>query len=91
MPQLALDDVQRHAFTGELERMGVAQLVRGEPAPNAGLGGESAQLDSNAGARPRPPAGGAVDDAEQRSDGQLEGAASQGRSCTPLLRGGRPA
>ena len=71
MPELALDDVQRHALAGELERVRVAQLVRREPAPDAGLGGEPAQLAADPGARPGPPAGGAVDDAEQRPDGQL--------------------
>ena len=28
MPELTLDDVERYALTGELERMRVAQLVR---------------------------------------------------------------
>jgi hypothetical protein len=30
MPELALDDVERHALAGELERVPVAQLVRRE-------------------------------------------------------------
>ena len=77
MPELALDDVQRHALAGELERVRVAQLVRREPAPDACLGGEPAQLAAYPGAGPGPPAGGAVDDAEQRSDGQL------GTRCEP--------
>jgi hypothetical protein len=47
--QLPLDDVQRHALTRELEGVGVVQLVRGEPAPDAGAGGESAELRTDGG------------------------------------------
>ena len=36
MPQLALDDVERDALASQLERVGVAQLVRREVAPNTG-------------------------------------------------------
>jgi hypothetical protein len=42
--QLALDDVQRHALTLELERVRMAQLVRREPAPDPGADGEPAEL-----------------------------------------------
>jgi hypothetical protein len=48
--ELALDDVQRHAFAGELERMGVAELVRREPAAHPGLDGESVKLEAHGGA-----------------------------------------
>ena len=41
MPELALDDVQRHALAGELERVRVAQLVRREAPPDAGAGAAS--------------------------------------------------
>ena len=34
VPELALDDVQRHALTSELEGVRVTQLVRGEPTPD---------------------------------------------------------
>jgi hypothetical protein len=79
VPQLPLDDVQRHALAREFERMRVAQLVPTEAAPNAGVGGEPAELRADGGTRPRPAAGGAVDDAEQRADGQL-GARGQPRA-----------
>ena len=46
MAELALDDVERHALAGELDGVGVAQLVGREAAPDAGLGGEPAELDS---------------------------------------------
>jgi hypothetical protein len=36
VPQLALDDVERDALASQLERVGVAQLVRREAAPNTG-------------------------------------------------------
>jgi hypothetical protein len=36
MPELALDHVQRHALARELKRVRVAELVRGEAAPDAG-------------------------------------------------------
>jgi hypothetical protein len=51
---LALVYVQRHAFAGELDGVGVAQLVRCEAAPDTRLGGEPTELDARVGARPRP-------------------------------------
>jgi hypothetical protein len=73
VPDLALDDVERDALPGELEleRVRVAQLVRREATPDACARGEPAELGANRGARPRSPAGGAVDDAEQLPDGQI--------------------
>ena len=50
MAELALDDVEPNALTSELERMGVAQLVRREAAPDPGAGGEPAELGSHGGA-----------------------------------------
>jgi hypothetical protein len=44
--ELALDDVERHAFARELNRVGVAQLVRSEAAPHTRLSGEAAELDA---------------------------------------------
>src|SRR5215211_1104678 len=69
MPQLPLDDVQRHPLAGELERMRVPQLVRSEPAPDTRPGRDPPELGADRGTRPRPPAGWAVDHAEQRPDG----------------------
>jgi hypothetical protein len=71
MPQLALDDVERHPLAGELERVRMAQLVRREPAPDPGAGGEAAELGADRGGRPGPAAGRSVDHAEQRPDRQL--------------------
>ncbi|MEP6995790.1 MAG: hypothetical protein ABI968_14805, partial [Acidobacteriota bacterium] len=64
MAELTLDHVERDALAGELDGVGVAQLVRRDTAPDARLGGESAELDAHVGARPGPSAGRAVDDAE---------------------------
>jgi hypothetical protein len=51
--QLALDDVQRHALTRELNGVRVTQLARGEP-PDAGADGEPAELGTDPGTRGRP-------------------------------------
>jgi hypothetical protein len=50
MPELALNDVQRHALAGELKRVRVAQLMRREPAPDARLGREAPELAADGGA-----------------------------------------
>jgi hypothetical protein len=42
--QLPLDDVGRGALVGELDGVSMAQLVGGEAAPHAGLGGDAPQL-----------------------------------------------
>jgi hypothetical protein len=76
--ELALDHVQRHALAGELDGVGVAQLVRRKAAPDTRVGGEPAELNARVGARPRPPAGRAVDHAEQRPDGELEASGEPG-------------
>ncbi len=39
MPELALNDVQRHVLAREFKCVRVAQLMRREPAPHAHLGG----------------------------------------------------
>ncbi len=70
MPKLPLDDVQRHALAGELDRVRVAELVRRETSPHSSPGRERAELAANRGAWPRPTAGRSVDHAEQRSDGK---------------------
>jgi hypothetical protein len=44
VPELALDDVERDALAGELERVCVAQLVRRKAAPDSRAGGEPAEL-----------------------------------------------
>jgi hypothetical protein len=50
MPELALDDVERDALAGELQRVRMAQLVRREPTPDLRLSGEPAELSADRGA-----------------------------------------
>jgi hypothetical protein len=69
--QLALEDDQRHAFAGHLDGVGVAELVWREAAPHAGRGGRAPTLGACRSGGPVAPARRAVDDAEQRTDGQL--------------------
>lgn len=58
MTELALDDVDRDPFAGELDRMRVTQLVGGESSSHTGVGGELAQFSSSRGSRPPPAARG---------------------------------
>src|SRR4051794_19497243 len=67
--ELALDDVERDAVVREFDGVRVAELVRGKAPAYAGAGGESAQHRASWCGLPRAPARGAVDDAEQGSDG----------------------
>ena len=50
VPELALDDVERDALAGELQRVRMAQLVRREPAPDPRLSSEPAELGADCGA-----------------------------------------
>jgi hypothetical protein len=54
MTQLALDDVERDALVGELDGVGVAQLVGRETAPHRGVRGDAPQLGAGGVARPGP-------------------------------------
>ncbi len=72
MPELALDDVHRHPLAREFDSVRMSQLMWRKTAANTCLRGEFSQLSAHRGRRPRPPAGRAVDDAEQRTDGELD-------------------
>ena len=50
MAELALDDVERNALTGELKRVGVAQLLRRKASPDPGAYGEPAEFAADGGA-----------------------------------------
>jgi hypothetical protein len=67
MPELALDDVDRHSFTRELDRVRVPQLMGREPPPHASVDRQRAQFGSRGGRRPPATTCGSVDHAEQRS------------------------
>jgi hypothetical protein len=68
VPELALDDDQRHAFSSHLDGVRMPQLVRREAAPHTGRGGGAPQLGSCGRGRPVPSARRGVDHAQQRTD-----------------------
>ena len=70
MSEVALDDVDRDALTGEFDRVGVAQLMGREPSAHAGRHGELTQLGARRGRRPTASPGATVDHAEQWSGRQ---------------------
>jgi hypothetical protein len=70
--ELALNYDQRHSFTRHLDRVGVPELMWREPSTHTRCGGGPAQVRAGGRARRRSAAGGTMDDAEQRTDGQLE-------------------
>jgi hypothetical protein len=70
--ELALDDDQRHALAGHLDRVGMAQLMRSEASAHAGSSGGPSKLGASSAGGPRAAAGASVDDAEQRTDGQRD-------------------
>jgi hypothetical protein len=72
VPELALDNDQRHALASQLDGMRVAELVRRKAPTHAGLAGDAAQLGAGGAGGPRPTACRTGDDAEQRSDRQLD-------------------
>ena len=49
MPELALDDVDRHPFAGEFDGVGVSELVGREPSSDSGLERDLAQLGAGRG------------------------------------------
>jgi catechol 2,3-dioxygenase-like lactoylglutathione lyase family enzyme len=71
VPELALDDDQRHAFVGHLDRVSVAQLVRREAAPDSRRRRCASQLGACRGRRPAASVRCAVDNAQQRTDREL--------------------
>jgi hypothetical protein len=81
--ELALDDVQGDAFVGELEGVGVAQLLRGKSPPHPGLGREAVQLGSHTRTGPAAAAGGAFEDAELWTDRQLGADREPGTQLLP--------
>ena len=48
VPQLALDDVQRHALARHLDRVRVTQLMRSEASPHSRLRGGAPQMLAHA-------------------------------------------
>src|SRR5436305_6856739 len=71
MPELPLDDHQRDALVGELDSVGMPQLMRRKAPTDARRFRRSTQLLTRRGGLPAPPGGGAVDDTEQRPTGRV--------------------
>ena len=68
MPQLALDQRQRDPLAQQLDGMRMAELVRGYTPADPGCDGGAMQLKASGAGRPRVPARGSGDHAEQRAD-----------------------
>ena len=68
MAQLALDDDQRNALVGHLDRVCVPKLVWGEPATDTCERCGSSELLASGGGLPVPSSCCPVDDAQQSSD-----------------------
>jgi hypothetical protein len=69
--ELALNDDQRYAFARQFDGVRLAELVRRKAPANAGCDRGVAQVGPAGGVGPVAPARRPVEDAEQRSDGQL--------------------
>ena len=55
-----------------ISTVSMPELVGSKAAPDTSVSGEVSELAAHGGRRPRPPAGRAVDDAEQRPDRKLD-------------------
>ena len=82
-PSWRWDDDQRDAFASHLDSVGVAELVWREAPAYAGRGSGAPQLRTGGRGRPGSAACRAVDDAEQRADGELEAALKPGLEFLP--------
>jgi hypothetical protein len=69
---MTLDDDQRHAFVSHLDGVRVPQLVGREASTNSCTRRSAAELGACRCSRPRSPACGAVDDAEEGADREFE-------------------
>jgi hypothetical protein len=69
--ELALNDYQRDALVSHFDCMRVPQLMWGKAAADSYSCCRAAELGSSRRARPVPPAGVPVDDAEERTDREL--------------------
>ena len=79
MPELTLDDVDRHPFARQLDGMRVPQLMGSKAPPDASIDGELAQLGSGSDRGPSAASRGPVDDAEQGSGRQRHAVRQPGR------------
>jgi hypothetical protein len=68
VPELALDDDQRYAFAGHLDRVSMSKLVGREASANAGGRRGAPELRACTRGAPVASARRSVDDAEERAD-----------------------
>jgi hypothetical protein len=71
MPQLPLDDGQRHPLARKLDSVRVTKLVRRQPTANTSSERVPAQLPTHGGRRPWPPASRTIDHTEQWANRQI--------------------
>jgi hypothetical protein len=84
VPQLALDNDQRHPLTSHLHCVRVTQLVGSKAPANSRFDRGPSQLGARSTGGPRAAPRASVDDAEQRTMGNLTRASSHGSSsCQP--------
>jgi hypothetical protein len=83
VPELALNDDERDAFTGHLDRVGVPQLVGSKASPNAGPFGGAPELGTRPTCRPWASARASVDDAEQGTNRQIHSDGEPGLEFLP--------
>jgi hypothetical protein len=81
-PELALDDVQRHAFARELDRVRVPELVRREAPLHAGAGRARVERFAGGAGGPGASAGAAIEYAEEWATRIFWQASSQGWTCS---------
>ena len=87
MTELPLDDDQRDAFAGHLDCVGVTELVRREPSPDAGRHSGVSQQRADPGRGAGAAAGGPAEHAEAaRLPAACARMASHGSSCSQAQR-----
>jgi hypothetical protein len=79
--ELALDDRQRYSFSGELDCVGMAELMRCEPTPDTGQVSQAAQLGAGACVRPALPWVGPATTHRNGPTGRSSLTRRQGSSC----------
>jgi hypothetical protein len=86
VPELTLDDEQRHAFARHLHSMSVSELMRREAASDTRPGGSVVQLRPDSGWRPRRPRVGPRSTQNRAPTGSVFRTASQGSSWVQAQR-----
>ena len=83
--ELALDDVERHAFACHLDCVRVSKLIRSASPAHTRADGERAQRRSDGSRRPRPSLRRPVDGTQQRAD-RKQDTISQSSRCVATVQ-----